>query len=710
LLQVQYSDRKAEDGRPEETETLFRMSGSKYVESNNGPAAATKNQLTSASEVLNRSESQLFPIDDETTHDPDPTSERDNDDDDNVEDEDIEDRFLDAVQEHDNEDDEDDELGSAQGTRSPATEGTRLPSQSPPAAAAVSSSPSKESSLELLSLIDKHCPLFLDVVKSRGGYSRVYVVHANATSSSFRTLRECEDFAAEASRSGHVQRVVGGAFSPRLSNAERLRRVVGCVLANPSACMPSRDDARRLEAFTATRATAEAGLFLRRTGPALNDREKASLRWSGFVARAISDRHWMEEFVSVTHRSISFSHPDKRKANSRIMIRSVERVTPLPPDACPRSVAESYSFLEIETLGRSIYLMFASVHARGVFTNEILRLQSLARDDDANSSLASNPLALDIENPADEFMHKSTLWNLKNRRLLNGGKFYFSACEKCDALDLVATALRKASAVANDPYDEYEQRHSFLVSAARLKQAHVQHLPEEWRLAFFLNLYHLMVLHAFIVLGPPDSSLQWITYFNNASYEIADDVFSLAELEHCIVRNRMSPPSQFLSRFVIPKSRYSAALHVRDFRLNFALNCGSLSNPSTVRCYSVANLQQQLDGATRSYLEGSGFNLRTGGTGVPGLLIPSPPELVLHLPRVCQWFMADFGGNGDGSGGGGAATESMLRRLEPYFKDPIRRALERFKLADGKFDMGSITIRFYSYNFECRPFVVVEDP
>lgn len=53
----------------------------------------------------------------------------------------------------------------------------------------------------------------------------------------------------------------------------------------------------------------------------------------------------------------------------------------------------------------------------------------------------------------------------------------------------------------------------------------------------FLNLYHVMLLHSFLVIGMPTNVYRWTTFFRNCSYEAFGDIFSLAELEHCIIRN-----------------------------------------------------------------------------------------------------------------------------------------------------------------------------
>lgn len=66
--------------------------------------------------------------------------------------------------------------------------------------------------------------------------------------------------------------------------------------------------------------------------------------------------------------------------------------------------------------------------------------------------------------------------------------------------------------------------------------------PSE-KLAFFLNLYHCLLIHGFLVWGLPDSTYQWGHFYSSCAYEGFGDVFSLLELEHCIIRFGMSKNS-----------------------------------------------------------------------------------------------------------------------------------------------------------------------
>lgn len=273
------------------------------------------------------------------------------------------------------------------------------------------------------------------------------------------------------------------------------------------------------------------------------------------------------------------------------------------------------------------------------------------------------------DNPAEEFLHKSTMWRCKHRRLLNCAHFSFHSrlVAQEDPLELVTRVLRLAL--------DGDATRAFLEAAASLKDTATNHLAEDKKLAFFLNLYHVMISHAFLVLGPPNWGLVWINYFNNVAYQVGDDIFSLTELEHCIIRSKMAAPSQFLSRFAIPKSNYGrTALTKNDFRINFALNCGSLSNPERIIIFNENDLDDQLNSASRLYLQSV-------------TAIPKNRDLIVQLPRICQWYRDDFGDSDD----------ELLRTIREFLPDSVRPAT--------KTTSGELLVRFLPYHFECRQFV-----
>lgn len=69
-----------------------------------------------------------------------------------------------------------------------------------------------------------------------------------------------------------------------------------------------------------------------------------------------------------------------------------------------------------------------------------------------------------------------------------------------------------------------------------LQIINIKKLNEKEKTALFLNIYHIMILHGYIVFGPPMAWVNWQTFFNSVSYLISNDIVSIAELEQHILR------------------------------------------------------------------------------------------------------------------------------------------------------------------------------
>ena len=98
---------------------------------------------------------------------------------------------------------------------------------------------------------------------------------------------------------------------------------------------------------------------------------------------------------------------------------------------------------------------------------------------------------------------------------------------------------------------------------------------------------------------------------------------------------RCSYPAQFFSKWVLPKTRYSFACTIKDERISFALNVGSMSNPSSIPIYDQHRLNSQLDLVTKYFLQETvivAADKSGKGRGVK-----------VTLPTVQSWYANDFG-------------------------------------------------------------------
>ena len=138
----------------------------------------------------------------------------------------------------------------------------------------------------------------------------------------------------------------------------------------------------------------------------------------------------------------------------------------------------------------------------------------------------------------------------------------------------------------------------------------------------------------------------------------------------------------------IPKTRYSNALTTVDWRLNFALNCGSISNPPAVLVYRAHTLHEQLDAAARYFLTSKVQLLPAKGGGT-----------TLVLPRVMSWFRRDFGRG---------TTADCVRAAARYLPERPRAVLE-LALASSDGGVGSVMVRFAPFEFRCAALRRLDD-
>ncbi|CAM9450871.1 unnamed protein product, partial [Sphacelaria rigidula] len=246
-----------------------------------------------------------------------------------------------------------------------------------------------------------------------------------------------------------------------------------------------------------------------------------------------------------------------------------------------------------------------------------------------------------------------------------------------------------------------EQLIAFLDSVCKLRWMPLEGLQHCEQLSLFLNLYHVMLLHAYFLLGPPGSPLRVASYFTTLCYEVGGDLISMAELEHCILRAKSSLPKQFLSKLIIPTTDYPFALRQPEPRVSFALNCGSASAVPCVAIYRPATVEEQIEDMSTYYLQST--------TEV------HVAKRTVTLPKIVSWYSDDFQGyvKDDSArventsaaslpASSGTAAVSLLH-LKQYLTGEKRRQVEEL-LSDG----ASVNIRFSNWSWRCRPVTLVE--
>ena len=176
---------------------------------------------------------------------------------------------------------------------------------------------------------------------------------------------------------------------------------------------------------------------------------------------------------------------------------------------------------------------------------------------------------------------------------------------------------------------------------ARVDESDLETIRADRRtgLAFWLNVYNSAV-QLQLDRRPELFESRW-RLFRTHAVTVAGVELSLDDIDHGILRDGRSKYGLgYLPR--LARTGFSSDYRLEaDPRIHFALNCGAASCPA-ILAYEPETVDEVLDDATRTHLD------RT---------VEYDPTLDrVRLPRVCLWFLGDFGGL--------SGLRAFLRRFE----------------------------------------------
>lgn len=168
----------------------------------------------------------------------------------------------------------------------------------------------------------------------------------------------------------------------------------------------------------------------------------------------------------------------------------------------------------------------------------------------------------------------------------------------------------------------------YMLAAAELQRVQLVGLTHDELLAFFVNLYNIVCLHAYVVHGPPSNFWRRWIFFRSLSYRVAGLDMTLDDIEHGILRGNKRHPTLVLMQQLRPQDpKCQFVLTSRDGRIHFVISAGTRSDPP-VRILNGENLQEELHEATVEFL-------------ACAVKVDTEAKKVT-LPRIFLWYADDF--------------------------------------------------------------------
>ncbi|KAF7816930.1 electron carrier/protein disulfide oxidoreductase [Senna tora] len=209
----------------------------------------------------------------------------------------------------------------------------------------------------------------------------------------------------------------------------------------------------------------------------------------------------------------------------------------------------------------------------------------------------------------------------------------------------------------------------YLRIVEELQRVEIWDMSREEKLAFFINLYNMMSIHAILAWGHPAGALERRKLFGDFKYVIGGSTYSLSAIQNGILRGNQRPPYNLMKPFGAKDKRSRVALPYPEPLVHFALVCGSRSGPA-LRCYSPRDIDKELMDAARNFL-------RNGG------LVIDLNTKVACASKILKWFSVDFGKN----------DAEVLKHVSNYL-DPADSAVLLDLLASSE-----LKLTYYPYDW-----------
>ncbi|KAJ7363529.1 hypothetical protein OS493_009684 [Desmophyllum pertusum] len=175
---------------------------------------------------------------------------------------------------------------------------------------------------------------------------------------------------------------------------------------------------------------------------------------------------------------------------------------------------------------------------------------------------------------------------------------------------------------------------AYIKHTAELQRVKLEGMTREETLAFFVNIYNALVIHANVIRGPPVNLWQRYKFFNTICYTIGGYTFALNEIENGVLRSNRKAIGAVTKPFSKSDPRLKVSLPAPEPKIHFALVCGAKSCPP-IKTYTSAGIDEELSLAAEAFLEGE-----------DGCVL-NMPKREIRLSKIFQWYKEDFGSNNE---------------------------------------------------------------
>ncbi|KAJ9147702.1 hypothetical protein P3X46_029829 [Hevea brasiliensis] len=189
---------------------------------------------------------------------------------------------------------------------------------------------------------------------------------------------------------------------------------------------------------------------------------------------------------------------------------------------------------------------------------------------------------------------------------------------------------------------------TYRVLVEQLERVTVSQMENNVQIAFWINVYNALVMHAYLAFGIPHSSLRRLGLFHKAAYNIDGHIISANAIEQSIFGFRTPRVGKWLetilSAALRKKSSEERQLISSKFGLSdvqplvcFALCTGAFSDP-VLRVYTASSVKEELEVAKREFLQTNTVVKKSRRVFLPKLIERFAKEASINSDDLLKWI------------------------------------------------------------------------
>ncbi|XP_073287875.1 uncharacterized protein [Primulina huaijiensis] len=189
---------------------------------------------------------------------------------------------------------------------------------------------------------------------------------------------------------------------------------------------------------------------------------------------------------------------------------------------------------------------------------------------------------------------------------------------------------------------------NYRVLVEQLEKVNVRKMDANAQVAFWINLYNSLVMHAYLAFGVPHNSLRRLALFHKAAYNVGGHVISANMIEQSIFCYRTPRIGQWLetvlSTALWKKSGEERKIIWSKYRIQdlqplvcFALCTGASSDPM-LNVYTAPNIKVELEAAKREFLQANIVVEKSKKILLPKLVEKYAKEVCVPFDEILPWI------------------------------------------------------------------------